>query len=164
MTPYATFGSPELARATAAGLAGRSAVLMRNHGVTTIADDLPRALSRAFTVEWIASVYWHAKMLGTPTLIDAAELDRVRERQRVQRGGMTRAGSDGAETFPCATLIRREIDRTRLHRRRATPDERLQDGDKATGARAIHRALAILECFATASASSASTSWRSRSR
>jgi|SRR5687767_4453336 len=82
VTPYATFGSPELARATAAGLAGRSAVLMRNHGVTTIADDLPRALSRAFTVEWIASVYWHAKMLGTPTLIDAAELDRVRERQR----------------------------------------------------------------------------------
>ena len=29
------------------------------------------------------------------------------------------------------------------------PDERLQDGDKATGARAIHRALAILECFET---------------
>ncbi len=29
------------------------------------------------------------------------------------------------------------------------PDPRLQDGDKATGARAIHRALAILECFAT---------------
>lgn len=28
-----------------------------------------------------------------------------------------------------------------------TPDERLRDGDKATGARAIHRALAILECF-----------------
>lgn len=27
------------------------------------------------------------------------------------------------------------------------PDDRLQDGDKATGARAIHRALAILECF-----------------
>jgi IclR family acetate operon transcriptional repressor len=29
------------------------------------------------------------------------------------------------------------------------PDDRLQDGDKATGARAIHRALAILECFET---------------
>ena len=26
-------------------------------------------------------------------------------------------------------------------------DERLQDGDKASGARAIHRALAILECY-----------------
>lgn len=82
VAPYATFGSPELARVTAAGLAGRSAVLMRNHGVTAIADGLPKALSRAFTVEWIASVYWHARMLGTPTMIDDAELARVVERQQ----------------------------------------------------------------------------------
>jgi len=50
---------------------------MRNHGVTTVADDLPRALARAFTVEWIASVYWHARVLGTPSLIAPDELDRV---------------------------------------------------------------------------------------
>lgn len=82
VAPYATFGSPELASVTAAHLADRNAVLMRNHGVTTVGDDLAKALARAFTVEWIASVYWHAKMLGTPTLLDDAELERVLARQR----------------------------------------------------------------------------------
>jgi L-fuculose-phosphate aldolase len=82
VAPYATFGSDELARSTAAHLAQRNAVLMRNHGATTIAGDLEKALARAFTVEWIASVYWHAKMLGTPTILDEAELARVLARQR----------------------------------------------------------------------------------
>lgn len=78
VAPYATFGSAELAAATSRFLRDRNAVLMRNHGVTTVADDLPRALARAFTVEWIASVYWHARVLGRPSLLDDAELARVR--------------------------------------------------------------------------------------
>lgn len=82
VAPYATFGSPELASLTAEHLADRNAVLMRNHGVTTIANDLAKALARAFTVEWIASVYWHARMLGAPSLLDEEELARVLERQR----------------------------------------------------------------------------------
>lgn len=77
VAPYATFGSDELAASTSRHLRDRNAVLMRNHGVTTIADDLPRALARAFTVEWIASVYWHARVLGTPSLIAPDELERV---------------------------------------------------------------------------------------
>jgi L-fuculose-phosphate aldolase len=77
VAPYATFGSAELAAATSRYLRDRNAVLMRNHGVTTVAHDLPRALARAFTVEWIASVYWHARVLGEPSLLDAAELGRV---------------------------------------------------------------------------------------
>ncbi|CAG0981307.1 L-fuculose-phosphate aldolase [Burkholderiales bacterium] len=81
VAPYATFGTDELARVTTRALAGRNAALMRNHGVTAIGPDILRALARAFTVEWIASVYWHARVLGTPTLLDGAEIERVAARQ-----------------------------------------------------------------------------------
>ena len=81
VAPYATFGTDELATVTTRALAGRNAALMRNHGVTAIGPDVSKALARAFTVEWVASVYWHAKMLGSPTLLDGAELERVAARQ-----------------------------------------------------------------------------------
>jgi L-fuculose-phosphate aldolase len=80
--PYATFGSRELAEAVAAGLEGRSAVLMKNHGATTIAGDLPTALARATALEWLAQVYHHAALLGEPALIDDDELARVAAAQR----------------------------------------------------------------------------------
>ena len=81
VAPYATFGTDELAAVTTRALAGRNAALMRNHGVTAIGPDVARALARAFTVEWIASVYWHARVLGAPTLLDGAEIERVAARQ-----------------------------------------------------------------------------------
>jgi len=81
VAPYATYGSMELATLTARYLGDRNAVLMRNHGVTVTASDVWKALSRAFTVEWLASVYWHAKVAGTPSLLDPAEIQRVRVRQ-----------------------------------------------------------------------------------
>ena len=75
--PYATFGSDELAKLVADGLDGRAAVLMKNHGATTIGPDLPRALSRAILLEWIAQLYCQAALLGEPVLLDDAELARV---------------------------------------------------------------------------------------
>lgn len=75
--PYATFGSAKLAALVAAGLEGRTAVLMKNHGATTIGADLPRALSRAIALEWIAQLYHQAALLGEPAILDDAELARV---------------------------------------------------------------------------------------
>jgi L-fuculose-phosphate aldolase len=80
--PYATFGSPELAKLVADGLDGRTAVLMKNHGATTIGPDLPRALARAITLEWIAQLYHQAALLGDPALLDDAELARVAAAQK----------------------------------------------------------------------------------
>jgi len=80
--PYATFGSRELAESVAAGLDGRTAVLMKNHGATTIGPDLPKALARAITLEWIAQLYHHASLLGDPALLDDAELARVAAAQK----------------------------------------------------------------------------------
>jgi L-fuculose-phosphate aldolase len=61
----------------AKGLEGRAAVLMKNHGATTVGADLPTALARSIALEWLAQLYHHAALLGEPALIDDAELARV---------------------------------------------------------------------------------------
>jgi L-fuculose-phosphate aldolase len=77
VAPYATFGSVELAEGVATALAGRSAALMANHGAVTIAMTLDRAVEQARQLEWLASVYWHAQVFGTPTLLDKTQLGAV---------------------------------------------------------------------------------------
>jgi len=79
---YATFGTPELAASVTTALRGRSAALMQNHGAVTVADNVKRALSRSVTLEWLSRVYLTALQSGSPSLIDADELARVREQQR----------------------------------------------------------------------------------
>jgi L-fuculose-phosphate aldolase len=71
---YATFGSPELATAVVDGLAGRSAVLMRNHGSVATGSGIEQACERLELVEWLADVYARAAALGAPRLLSAAEL------------------------------------------------------------------------------------------
>ncbi len=77
VAPYATYGSVELAEGVAAALAGRSAALMANHGAVTIAATLDRAVEQARQLEWLASIYWHAQVLGTPTLLGVEQLGAV---------------------------------------------------------------------------------------
>jgi L-fuculose-phosphate aldolase len=82
VAPYATYGSVELAEGVAAALAGRSAALMANHGAVTIAATLDGAVEQARQLEWLASVYWHAQVFGTPALLDEAQLGAVDEQDR----------------------------------------------------------------------------------
>ena len=82
VAPYATYGSVELAEGVAAALAGRSAALMANHGAVTVAATLDRAVERARQLEWLASVYWHARVFGTPTLLGEAQLGAVEAQDR----------------------------------------------------------------------------------
>lgn len=77
---YATFGSEELARNAVTALAGTDACLLANHGMIALGDTLAAALTLAAEVETLASQYWHAAQLGTPHVLDHAELDRVRAR------------------------------------------------------------------------------------
>lgn len=79
---YATFGSEELAEHAIAGLEGRYAVLLRNHGAVTIGPTVEIAMERAFTLEWLCSLAYHARLYGTPTLVSEEELERVREQSR----------------------------------------------------------------------------------
>jgi L-fuculose-phosphate aldolase len=87
VAPYVRFGTPELAERAAAALAGRSAVILRNHGALTCGPDLARAYERAATLEWLARVYWYARLAGTPRTLTEAELAEVSDATRALRYG-----------------------------------------------------------------------------
>ena len=79
VAPYATFGTAELARHAAATLGRDQACLLASHGVVAVGASLDEALGRAERVEELAMLAWRAEQIGGATLLDAAELDRVRD-------------------------------------------------------------------------------------
>jgi L-fuculose-phosphate aldolase len=79
--PYATFGTAELAAGAIAGLEGRRAVLLANHGVVAVGPTLAAAQAVAFEVENLAGQYLALRAAGLePVLLDEAELERVIEK------------------------------------------------------------------------------------
>jgi L-fuculose-phosphate aldolase len=79
VAPYATYGTEALARASVEALAGRSAVILRNHGATTHGPDLATAYTRSLYLEWLCRLWHQASLAGTPRLLPDDELDRVAE-------------------------------------------------------------------------------------
>jgi L-fuculose-phosphate aldolase len=79
VAPYAMFGSEELARNAVATLGSDQAVLLANHGAIAVAGSLATALGRAERVEELAMLACRAEQIGGATLLDADELDRVRD-------------------------------------------------------------------------------------
>jgi L-fuculose-phosphate aldolase len=77
LVPYATFGSKELARHVADGLAGRNACLMANHGQIAVGKNGAQALALAAEVEVLAEQYVKVLMLGTPHVLARDEMVRV---------------------------------------------------------------------------------------
>jgi L-fuculose-phosphate aldolase len=77
VVPYATPGSEALAEGIGAALPGRSALLLRNHGVVTVGPTLRVALEKAALVEWLAELYSKARVMGTPALVSDEELAHV---------------------------------------------------------------------------------------
>jgi len=80
VAPYETFGTPALAGAVGAALQDRTAALMSNHGAVVTGRDPRQAVAKAITLEWVASVYYHAIAAGRePRLLDAGDLAAVVE-------------------------------------------------------------------------------------
>lgn len=76
--PYATFGSDELAAHAVAGLEGRRATLLANHGVVAVGVSLRAALAVAVEVENMAQQYLALLAAGLePRVLDADEMARV---------------------------------------------------------------------------------------
>jgi L-fuculose-phosphate aldolase len=96
VAPYARFGSAGLADAAVSALAGRSAVILQNHGAVCYGAGLPQAYERAVLLEWLARVYRLARCHGAPRILSQAELDEVaaeigRVRYGERRGSRTKA-------------------------------------------------------------------------
>jgi len=77
---YATFGSDELAENAVDALGDDHAVLLASHGAIAVGSSLRAAFERAERIEELATLAWRSEALGGATLLDAGELDRVRER------------------------------------------------------------------------------------
>ncbi|HLO36161.1 MAG TPA: class II aldolase/adducin family protein [Candidatus Deferrimicrobium sp.] len=79
VAPYATFGAAELARSAVETLGGDNAVLLASHGAVAVGTTLDEALGRAERVEELAMLAWRAEQIGGARLLDADEIDRVRD-------------------------------------------------------------------------------------
>ena len=74
---YARFGTAELASQAVSALAGRTAVILGNHGALAYGATLGQAYDRARTLEWLARVYWYARQAGQPRTLTMAQLAEV---------------------------------------------------------------------------------------
>jgi L-fuculose-phosphate aldolase len=77
VAPYATFGSPELAASVLDALEGRTAALMANHGTVAFGADVAAALRATELLEWACTVYWRARAIGEPRVLDAGQRQAV---------------------------------------------------------------------------------------
>jgi L-fuculose-phosphate aldolase len=87
VAPYTRFGTHRLAGSVVTALAGRTAVILGNHGALAYGDTLPQAYDRAATLEWLARVYWYAKLAGTPRTLGEEQLREVSDAVRELRYG-----------------------------------------------------------------------------
>jgi L-fuculose-phosphate aldolase len=78
VAPYATFGSDELAELTVAALDGRRAALMSGHGAIVFDGDLPGAVGGACLLEWICTVFWRARAIGSPRTLSEVQQAEAR--------------------------------------------------------------------------------------
>lgn len=85
VAPYETYGSDALADGVAAALRDRTAALMANHGAVTLGRSAAHAVEQAQQLEWWASVYWHARVFGEPTILSDAQLEAVSAQHRALR-------------------------------------------------------------------------------
>ena len=80
--PYATYGSPELARHAVKALGPRNACLLANHGAIALGRSLAEAFERAEVLEALAAQYVIALQTGRPRLLSARDMKIVLEKFR----------------------------------------------------------------------------------
>ncbi|WP_240809153.1 class II aldolase/adducin family protein [Microbispora catharanthi] len=80
VAPYATYGTPELARNVIAAIEGRQAALMASHGAVTIGGGMEQAFEATRLLEWLCEVYVRALGVGRPTVLTEDQLTAVIER------------------------------------------------------------------------------------
>lgn len=74
---YATYGSPELAENAYEAMLDRYAVLLANHGILAGTYSLANAFNIIEEVEYCAQIYYMAKSIGEPVILDDAEMAKM---------------------------------------------------------------------------------------
>jgi len=91
---YESYGTPELSVAVLEAMEGRACALMANHGMIATGPDLAKALWLAVEMETLARQYAAALQIGTPHLLDDAEIARTVE--KFKNYGLRRRDANGA--------------------------------------------------------------------
>ncbi|MGX7025289.1 L-fuculose-phosphate aldolase [Vagococcus hydrophili] len=78
--PYETFGTAKLAEVAFKEMKQDKGILLGNHGTLAIGEDLASAFSVAKDIEFIAKLYYRAKSIGTPVLLNEEQLEEVIEK------------------------------------------------------------------------------------
>lgn len=77
---YATYGSKELAENALLGMKDRKAVLLANHGILAGSKDLLNTFNIIEEVEYCAEVYYRARTIGNPVILDDEEMTIMAEK------------------------------------------------------------------------------------
>ncbi|MDO4786949.1 MAG: L-fuculose-phosphate aldolase [Fretibacterium sp.] len=87
-TPYAPFGTPELARLACDGMRDRYAVLLGNHGLLAAGPTPAYAFDTAEEIEFVCEVYCRSLAVGTPVPLSDRDMDVALEKFKTygQRG------------------------------------------------------------------------------
>jgi L-fuculose-phosphate aldolase len=80
LAPYATFGTPELARNVAESIGDCNALLLANHGLVAVGANLDTAFAVAEEIELVARIYYQTKCIGEPVILPDGEMSRVIEK------------------------------------------------------------------------------------
>lgn len=73
--PYYPFGSMELAEAAAKALKEKNALLLGNHGLLSVGEDIDLAFSVAETTEYVAEIYVNILKAGKPHFLQDDEIN-----------------------------------------------------------------------------------------
>jgi len=79
-TKYTSFGTRELAETALEGMKDRYGVLLGNHGLLTCGHDIGYAFDVAEETEFCAEVYYKAKVVGNPVILDDKEMVNILEK------------------------------------------------------------------------------------
>ncbi len=77
---YETFGTAKLAEVAFEEMKDDKGILLGNHGALSIGENLASAFSVAKDIEFIAKLYYRAKSIGTPVLLNDEQLEEVIEK------------------------------------------------------------------------------------
>ena len=82
LAPYATPSTSAVGDSISECLESSDAILLKNHGVLTVGNDLESAFRKMETVERLAQIVWLARGLGNVDDLPAGEVQRLRNLSR----------------------------------------------------------------------------------
>ena len=83
LSPYVTFGTPELAVSVGATFGEHphvNAVLMENHGLIACGPSMDAAFGLAVNLEFVSRIQWQAECVGMPRVLSGEEVTGVSKR------------------------------------------------------------------------------------